>query len=109
MVEQIKLELKYMVHTDCNTELPEWPPEVGAGLTGQNGRRWQGWLSRGIVTHTGSWILQTMGQQDASVMDRNGKEAPERKGEQGIPGDSLFCFVFETWSRSAQAGFKHPV
>lgn len=92
MVEQIKLGLKYMVHTGCNTELSARPPEVGAGPTGQNGRRWQGWLSCGIVTHTGSWILQTMGQQDVSVMDRNGKEALERKGEQGIPGDSLFCF-----------------
>ena len=75
----------------CNTELPTRPPEVGAGQDRMGGW-WQGWLISAIVTHIGSWILEMLGQQDAGLMHRDGKEASERKGEPGIPGGSLFCF-----------------
>lgn len=76
----------------CNTELPARPPEVGAGLTGQDGEEWRGWLSSAIVTRIGSWILEMLGQQDAGLMHRDGREASERKGESEI--QVVLCFVF---------------
>lgn len=42
-------------------------------------------------------ILDSREDGPAGVMDREGRETSERKGNQGLPGGSLFfLFIFET-------------